>query len=659
MHDWHATKYRIAVFLSVFCLTGALSAQDVSHLQGGSYCGIDRNLDGDFDGDGEIMPCDNGVCPINATECITGRVEQVCDPDRTITSCAPDEQVTECEADTVRRECDPDTTRQVCEPDSFNRVCEPDTVERVCEPNRVINRCDPDRTYTVCDPDGTVRECDPDTRVYQCDPSTTRRVCDPDTTERVCDPDTTRQVCAPNTTRTVCEADTVRRVCTTVLRPGCHGRNKRTCVECTVEVVPGVCRSVSVPGECHDETVPGACRNVTTPGSCRTETVPGACRWVTIPGACRTRTVAGQCREVTERGRCYNVEIPGNCEDVVTPGECRDERIPGACRTERVPGECRDVTIPGECTTVTVPGECVNEIVPGECRDEPLPDACPLDGVDACHLGADGISRCSDTACVNTAEFPIEELQRERVAYVNDGTIDESGECLNDVQVFTGRGMDCYRPGLLTLFKNCCKNRGEVLNDSGGSLGAAATVSTVTAVFVGAKAAVSALASGASAAAAGSAGTAALAAAGGPAAIAAGVYLVFTELLGFGCEQQDFETALLDGSGMCHFVGTYCVARIPFIGCIQKARSFCCFNSKLARIIHEQGREQLKAFDGFGEPKTPECRGFTPSEFQALNFSDMDLSEYYDELATQSEAQIKQSFEQGLDAFVTAGKDGS
>ncbi|WP_394805280.1 conjugal transfer protein TraN [Kordiimonas aquimaris] len=243
------------------------------------------------------------------------------------------------------------------------------------------------------------------------------------------------------------------------------------------------------------------------------------------------------------------------------------------------------------------------------------------------------------------------------MAYVNDGTIDASGECLNDVQVFTGRGMDCQRPGLLTLFKNCCKNRGEILTDSSGGLGAAATVSTVTAVFSGASAAVSALASGATAASAASAGTAALAAAGGPAIIGAGVYLLFTELLGFGCDQQDFEAALLDGSGMCHFVGTYCVARIPFIGCIQKARSFCCFNSKLGRIIHQQGREQLKNFDGFGEPKMPECRGFTPAEFQALNFSDMDLSEYYDELAARSEAQLKDTFEQGLDAFIQAGKD--
>ncbi len=639
MYHWHQTAGRVALALILSAATASLTfAQEVSHLQGGNYCGVDLNGDGDFDGEGEIAECDNDVCPLTATECETGRVHQVCDPDQSITSCAPDETVEECESDRTRRECDPDITRQVCEPDVTREVCGPTRYER---------RCDPDQTYTVCDPDGTARVCDPDTRVYECDPDTTRRVCDPDTTRRECDPDTTRRVCAPNTTRRVCDADTIRRVCTTVLRPGCHGCNKRTCVECTVEVTPGRCYSVSVPGACHDETVPGQCRNVTTPGACRTETVAGRCRWITINGACRNVTVPGECREQTERGRCYNVEIPGECEQVTEPG---------ACTTITEPGACRDVTVPGECTTRTVPGDCVDEIIPGECRDEPLPDACPLGDDKECHVGSDGVSRCADTACVNTSDYPIEELGRERLAYVDDGTITQEGECLNEVQVFTGRGMDCQRPGLLTLFKNCCKNRGEVLSDSGGSLGTAATVATVTAVFSGASAAVTALANGATAASAASAGTSALAAAGGPAVIAAGVYLVFTELLGFGCDQQDFETALLDGSGMCHFVGSYCVARIPFIGCIQKARSFCCFNSKLGRIIHEQGRPQLTAFDGFGVPKNPECRGFTPAEFQALNFSDMDLSEYYDELATRSEAQLKDTFEQGLDAFITAGK---
>ena len=428
--------------------------------------------------------------------------------------------------------------------------------------------------------------------------------------------------------------------------------------QCRNVTTPGACRNVTTAGACRNVTTPGACRNVTTPGACRNVTAPGACRNVTTPGQCRAVNVPGECRDITVAGPCGDETVPGECQTVIRPGECRDVIVSGACRNETVPGECRDVTVPGVCTTRTIPGECVQITVPGECRNEPLPDSCPLEGVDECFIGSDGKSRCSDTQCINTSNVPVEELQRERAAFVNDGQMDANGQCLNDVQVFTGRGMDCQRPGLLTLFKNCCKNRGEILRDGTGGIAAVAGVSTVAAVFTGAQAAIGALAAGATAASAASAGTAAIAAAGGPvAAVGAGVYLLFTELLGFGCDQQDLETGLLDGSGMCTYVGSYCVAKIPFIGCIQKARSFCCFNSKLGRIIHEQGRVQLKAFDGYGEPKTPECRGFTPAEFQALNFSELDLSEYYDELQARSESQLQETFQQGLEAYINVGRE--
>jgi conjugal transfer mating pair stabilization protein TraN len=61
---------------------------------------------------------------------------------------------------------------------------------------------------------------------------------------------------------------------------------------------------------------------------------------------------------------------------------------------------------------------------------------------------------------------------------------------------------------------------------------------------------------------------------------------------------------------------------------VEKQTS-CCFQSQLARIMHEQGRPQLQSFSsGWGTAQNPICRGFTPEEFQALNFSIMDLSEW-------------------------------
>ncbi len=80
---------------------------------------------------------------------------------------------------------------------------------------------------------------------------------------------------------------------------------------------------------------------------------------------------------------------------------------------------------------------------------------------------------------------------------------------------------------------------------------------------------------------------------------------------------------------LCHSVGSYCSKKIKLGGakmCVQNSDSYCCFNSKLARIFHEQGRPQLGM--GWGSSDAPDCRGFKPEEFQKLDMSKMDLSEF-------------------------------
>jgi len=681
MHKWHQKAGAILALAAILSngpivVSTPAYSQGIEEFQGGTYCGIDRNFDGSYDGEGEIANCDNGVCPLDAQECLTNRVHQVCDEDTTEISCAPDEEIEVCEPDTTTRQCDPDTTHQVCEPDQEVEVCDPDTVEEVCDPDTRERVCETNRVR-VCETD-RVQVCETD-RVRVCETDRVR-VCE-NVTTRVCENETT---CRDGGTERVCDPDTTREVC---------GDRPITGYSC-----PTIAGYVLVRNSCNQNTGSGACmyrskhRRQTTsrscsadygPRECHTETVPGECRTVDLPDVCETNRV---CRNETERvchwenqqschwedqqschwedqqschwenqQECRWVTTPGECRDVVRPGECRTEIVPGECQIETVPGECRDVVIPGECTTQTVPGECNEITVPGECRDEPLPDECPLEGVDECHVGSDGVSRCSDTVCVNTSDFPIEDVSAERVSYQDDGQYDASGECLNDVQVFAGQGNDCQKPGLLTLFKDCCKNRGEVIYDGGGG-GIATTAATVAIVFTGAKAAFGAFKAGATAAAAADAGMTAIAGLANPVTIAAGVAILLFDLLNLGCTSEDMETGMLDGSGMCHFIGTYCVAKIPFIGCIQKAKAHCCFNSKLGRIIHEQGRSQLKAFDGWGEPKDPICRGFTPAEFQALNFSDIDLSEYYGELETATEGQLQSMFESGLESYINAGE---
>lgn len=118
-------------------------------------------------------------------------------------------------------------------------------------------------------------------------------------------------------------------------------------------------------------------------------------------------------------------------------------------------------------------------------------------------------------------------------------------------------------------------------------------------------------------------------------AVAVAVMVAMKMLMGSGCDQTDIQTGSQVVSKQCHYVGSYCEKKWPLVGCVQKAKGYCCFNSMMGRIIHEQGRPQLKTFasDGaWGSPKAPNCRGFIPGEFESLDFAKIDMGEYFGEL---------------------------
>ena len=77
-------------------------------------------------------------------------------------------------------------------------------------------------------------------------------------------------------------------------------------------------------------------------------------------------------------------------------------------------------------------------------------------------------------------------------------------------------------------------------------------------------------------------------------------------------------------------VGEYCDRSVLGV-CLQKKRSFCLFDSKLAQIVQQQGRQwQLGA--GFGDAKSPDCRGITIDELQRIDFSRLDFTNFYADL---------------------------
>jgi conjugal transfer mating pair stabilization protein TraN len=111
-------------------------------------------------------------------------------------------------------------------------------------------------------------------------------------------------------------------------------------------------------------------------------------------------------------------------------------------------------------------------------------------------------------------------------------------------------------------------------------------------------------------------------------AIAVVIYIVMSML---SCNENEGKLAMKEGAGLCHSIGSYCSSCIRILGscvaCIEHTTGKCCFNSRLARIINEQGRQQFGK--GWGSAQNPDCSGFTIPQLQSMDFSRMDLSEFY------------------------------
>jgi len=311
-------------------------------------------------------------------------------------------------------------------------------------------------------------------------------------------------------------------------------------------------------------------------------------------------------------------------------------------------------------------------------------NTCPLGTQYSC-MNNQGTMQCSPNQCFTAGASGTEQLTTmDESMMQNDGQRDQNGNCLDQLYVFNGKGSRCRPPGLTVgLINNCCDSDKVGSDDMGSNISMVAngiqtayelgevayygnalatgaaqiasittsasgavtgmtvvTASGSTATLSGATAtgAYGALASGATGAEAVTAGvTEYVGALLNPATIAVAVVVmvVMKVLFGNGCDQGDIQTGMQAASKDCHYIGDYCEKRWPLVGCVQKAKGYCCFNTKMARIIHEQGRPQLVSFGadgGWGSPSAPNCRGFTPDEFQYLDFSRIDLSEYFGDI---------------------------
>ncbi|MCH9625621.1 MAG: hypothetical protein S4CHLAM123_07970 [Chlamydiales bacterium] len=110
------------------------------------------------------------------------------------------------------------------------------------------------------------------------------------------------------------------------------------------------------------------------------------------------------------------------------------------------------------------------------------------------------------------------------------------------------------------------------------------------------------------------------------------------------CSDEELTLAEMREQGLCHYVGSY-PEKFHDLWKSRDEHVFCCFQTKLARILQEQGRNQLSV--SWGDPEMTNCRGLKLDEISSLDFSKMDFSELYES----TQASIPEHFYEKLDSF--------
>jgi conjugal transfer mating pair stabilization protein TraN len=112
-------------------------------------------------------------------------------------------------------------------------------------------------------------------------------------------------------------------------------------------------------------------------------------------------------------------------------------------------------------------------------------------------------------------------------------------------------------------------------------------------------------------------------------ALVIGMYIL-NDLLS--CTDDEARLSMARGQRLCYKVGGgYCSYKVLGM-CSQKTDAYCCFPSRLARIINEQGRTQVGK--DWGSNRFPDCSGFTDVQLKQLKFDQMNLSEFIAEITS-------------------------
>lgn len=96
------------------------------------------------------------------------------------------------------------------------------------------------------------------------------------------------------------------------------------------------------------------------------------------------------------------------------------------------------------------------------------------------------------------------------------------------------------------------------------------------------------------------------------------------------CSAEEKALGQSKEQGTTLYLGSYCAEKV-LGACIRKKKTYCVFDSKLARIIQEQGTKGQLGI-GLGSAKSPICGAITPEQLQAIDFELIDFSDFYDDM---------------------------
>lgn len=107
-------------------------------------------------------------------------------------------------------------------------------------------------------------------------------------------------------------------------------------------------------------------------------------------------------------------------------------------------------------------------------------------------------------------------------------------------------------------------------------------------------------------------------------------------------EEKQLAVAAIRNQRCVKIEGRYCHKKTAGI-CVEKRDSYCCYGSKLARILQEIAHQQLNI--PWGEAQNPNCASLSAEQLSRLNFESAYAQQKLSEIVEETQASAQEKFE--------------